>query len=153
MFVKITAVSFILTLIIAAPYISRRAPEIIRSLTKTGDQKVVETAARVDPGNQGGDELADLMTPKKASGKQVKPSFDNLPVELFSSNQAFALDFHKLPVDYLVPQAPEATRNALAMIRQLRDADLKAFAAQKEIAGIASLSSESTADAIPGGRQ
>lgn len=153
LFIKITAASFILTLVIAAPYISRRAPEIIRSLTKPGDNKVVENTTQASTGNSDGDELANLMGPKKASGKQVKPSFDSLPVELFSSNQAFALDFHKLPVDYLVPQAPESTRNALAMIKQLRDADLKAFAAQKEIAGIATLSRESPAESSPGGKQ
>lgn len=133
LFLKVMGISFFITLVIAAPYISRRAPEILRSLTTdegTGDRDRVNTSGPVSAISD--NELDRLMDTRKASGKQVKPSFDSLPVEFFSANQPFALDFHKLPVDFLVPQAPEVTRAAAARIRELREAEERAA---KEPAG------------------
>ncbi len=127
LFLKVTGISFFITLVIAAPYISRRAPEILRSLTTdegTGERSRVDTAGPVSVVSD--NELDRLLDTRKASGKQVKPSFDSLPVEFFSANQPFALDFHKLPVDFLVPQAPEVTRAAVAKIRELREAEERA---------------------------
>ena len=127
LFLKVMGISFFITLVIAAPWISRRAPEILRSLTTdegTGDRSRVDTAGPVNAVSD--NELDRLLDTRKASGKQVKPSFDSLPVEFFSANQPFALDFHKLPVDFLVPQAPEITRGAVARIRELREAEERA---------------------------
>ncbi len=127
LFLKVMGISFFITLVIAAPWISRRAPEILRSLTTdegTGDRDRIDTSGPVTAVSD--NELDRLMDTRKASGKQVKPSFDSLPVEFFSANQPFALDFHKLPVDFLVPQAPEVTRAASARIRELREAEERA---------------------------
>ena len=92
LFLKVMGISFFITLVIAAPYISRRAPEILRSLTTdegTGDRSRVDTAGPVNAVSD--NELDRLLDTRKASGKQVKPSFDSLPVEFFSANQPFAL--------------------------------------------------------------
>ena len=127
LFLKVMGISFFITLVIAAPWISRRAPEILRSLTTdegTGDRDRIDPSGPVTAVSD--NELDRLMDTRKASGKQVKPSFDSLPVEFFSANQPFALDFHKLPVDFLVPQAPEVTRAASARIRELREAEERA---------------------------
>ncbi len=135
LFIKVMAISFFLTLLLAAPYISRKAPNLLKSLSgRGGSEQVTDTVAVESPSdNLSRDTLEGLMATRKASGKQVKPSFDNLPVELFSSNQPFALDFHKLPVDYLVPQAPEVTRKAGSMIKQLKAADMAAIKEQQQI--------------------
>ena len=133
LFLKVMGISFFITLVIAAPYISRRAPEILRSLTTdagNGNRSQVDASGPVSTVSD--NELDRLMDSRKASGKQVKPSFDSLPVEFFSANQPFARDFHKLPVDFLVPQAPEVTRAAGARIRELREAEDRAA---KEQAG------------------
>ncbi len=157
LFIKVMAASFILTLLLATPYISRKAPELLKSLSRqTEDEGIKPLPTANAPTGEGTDELEELMTARKASGKQVKPSFDSRPVEFFPSNQAFALDFHKLPVDYLVPQLPEKTRNGAALIKQLKVADLKAFQEQQEIAGAAKsgISAEvSQSDAAPDGGQ
>lgn len=135
LFIKVTAISFILTLLLAAPYISRKAPELLKSFSKQSETDGQQPLATPNPTERDTtDELKQLMAARKASGKQVKPSFDGHPIEFFTSNQAFALDFHKLPLDYLVPQAPEVTRNGVAKIRQLKEADLKAVQEQQKIA-------------------
>ncbi|MDD3147124.1 MAG: hypothetical protein PHD82_07480, partial [Candidatus Riflebacteria bacterium] len=119
LFIKVMAVSFILTLLLAAPYISRKAPELLQSLAQKGQPENNQESTQTNiPAEASNGELEELMATRKASGKQVKPSFDTMPVELFPSNQAFALDFHKLPVDNLVPQQPEVTRTAAALIKQ-----------------------------------
>lgn len=136
LFLKVMGISFFITLLVAAPYISRRAPEILRSLTTdegNGDRGRVDTAGPAAAISD--NELDRLMDARKASGKQVKPSFDSLPVEFFSANQPFALDFHKLPVDFLVPQAPEVTRAAGARIRELREAEERAVKEQPGASG------------------
>ena len=118
LFLKVMGISFFITLVIAAPYISRRAPEILRSLTTdegTGDRSRVDTAGPVNAVSD--NELDRLLDTRKASGKQVKPSFDSLPV------------------DFLVPQAPEVTRAASARIRELREAEDRAAKERAKTAG------------------
>ncbi len=138
LFIKVMAASFLLTLLFAAPYISRKAPELLRSFSKSPEIDDQKPATKADsPTGNSNDSLEELMATKNASGKQVKPSFDSMPVEFFPSNKAFALDFHKLPVDYLVPQMPELTRNAAALIKRLKEADLKAIEEQQKIAASA----------------
>lgn len=134
LFIKVSAISFFVTLLIAAPYISRRAPGLLKSLTESNKAgRLTEKLA----GNtsSGSDEslLEGLMAPKKAAVNQVKPGLGNLPVEFFSANKAFALDFHKIPADYLTPQAPEVTRTAVSRLKEFKAADLKAIAAQQAL--------------------
>ncbi len=148
MFIKVMAGSFLLTLILAAPYLSRRAPELYKSLTSPAEPQSAAPAATTHNATPEDEQLAALLATRKASGKQVKPSFDSLPVQFFPNNQAFSLDFHKLPTDYLVPQAPEVTHNAVALIKQFRDADQKAFDEQRRIAAF-SLRTASSSSLLP----
>ena len=134
MFLRVMALSFLVTLLLAAPYISRKAPELIRSLSDKTPKSTVATTNEVSAPGTENTELEELMADRRASGRQVKPTFDNLPAEFFSANKPFSLDFHRLPVDYLAPQAPETTRNALALIRKIKEAEEKAFSEQQKIA-------------------
>lgn len=148
MFIKVMAGSFLLTLILAAPYLSRRAPELFKSLTRPADLQPTAPATTATNDTPKDAQLEALLATRQASGKQVKPSFDSLPLQFFPNNQAFSLDFHKLPTDYLVPQAPEVTHNAVALIKQFRDADQKAFDEQKRIAAF-SLKTASSSRLLP----
>lgn len=155
LFFRVTAISFFVTLLLAAPYISRKAPELMRSLADNKPSPDSESVSRhAPPRTDSGFDLEQLMATRKASGKQVKPSFDSLPSEFFSLNQPFSLDFHKLPLEYLAPQAPEITRNSLALIKQLKEAEAKAFKEQQNIAaGAANTSSLRPEAPNPGERR
>lgn len=132
-FIKVTLASFALTLVIAAPYITKR-------LSRGDNKNAAPRAVSRSVDNQKPMIAADendtfaLLNVGKASEKQVKPGFGNLPSELFPGNRAFALDFHKLPLDYMVPQQPEITRTAILRIRELQIADLAAVEAQRAMA-------------------
>ncbi|MBU1106327.1 MAG: hypothetical protein KKB51_06640 [Candidatus Riflebacteria bacterium] len=132
-FIKVALASFVLTLLIAAPYIAKRASG------KTGESAggAVERAGEklaVKAVSEGADDVFALFKTGKASEKQVKPSFGNLPNELFPGNRPFSLDFHKMPVEYLVPPAPEVTRTSILRIRELKMAELEAIEAQQAMA-------------------
>lgn len=135
LFIKVAGISFLITLLLAAPYISRRAPAILKSLTSENTvSNTVGDRTATQGGDAGSSSLEELMKSRKAAGSQIKPSFDSLPVQFFSSNQAFSLNFHKIPADYLVPQAPEVTRSALVRLKELKLADSQAIAEQQAVA-------------------
>lgn len=133
-FFKVAIASFVLTLLIAAPYITKRSAdkaginEAAAGVEKAGAGQAVVAASG------GADDVFAALNVGKASDHQVKPGFGNLPNELFPGNRPFSLDFHKMPVDYLVPQAPEVTRTSILRIKELKVADLAAIEAQQAMA-------------------
>ncbi|EKD81987.1 MAG: hypothetical protein ACD_39C01534G0003 [uncultured bacterium] len=132
-FIRVALASFVITLLIAVPYISRRMPK--EDAPARGNSSVIRYGLRpIATPAAGNSDASGVLNTGRASEKQVKPSFGNLPNELFPGNRPFSLDFHKLPVDYLEPQQPEVTRAAISQIRQLQIADLAALEAQQAMA-------------------
>ncbi|PKL47812.1 MAG: hypothetical protein CVV42_11765 [Candidatus Riflebacteria bacterium HGW-Riflebacteria-2] len=129
--IRVVVVSFVLTLLVAAPYIARRLPQSDGE-TKPGSKVIRYGTKRFSWNNSKGED--DQSSTGEISTKQLKPSFGNLPNELFPGNRPFSLNFHKLPLDYMIPQQPEVTRTAIRKIRQFQVAELAAFEAQQAMA-------------------
>jgi len=129
--IRVVVVSFALTLLVAAPYIAKRMPK--GEDGKKSGSKVIRYGTKKFSWNTGQSDETD-STSGDISAKQLKPSFGNLPNELFPGNRPFSLDFHKLPLDYMVPQQPEVTRTVLRKIKQFQVAELAAFEAQQSMA-------------------
>lgn len=131
-YIRAVVIPVVLVLLIAAPFLYRRYTQT-DDAKKTGS-KVVRYGTRHF--SWGKDKEAEELDVRigVASDKQLKPSFGNLPHELFPGNRPFSLDFHKLPLDFLVPQSPEITRTAIVKIRQLQIADFAALEAQQAMA-------------------
>ncbi|PKL45639.1 MAG: hypothetical protein CVV41_01170 [Candidatus Riflebacteria bacterium HGW-Riflebacteria-1] len=128
--IKVVMASFVLTLLIAAPYIARRLPKA--DSEKKSGSKVIRYGTKGFSWNTGQNDTESATG--ESSAKQLKPSFGNLPNELFPGNRPFSLDFHKLPLDFMIPQQPEITRTAVTKIRQLQAAEFAAVEAQQAMA-------------------
>ncbi|MDD2997512.1 MAG: hypothetical protein PHV05_00545 [Candidatus Riflebacteria bacterium] len=136
LFLKVTGISFLLTLLLAFPYISRKAPVLIKSFA---DKPASDSSSRHQNSeistSSTNEELEQMMRHRKASEKQLKPAFNKSDADFFSANKAFSLDFHKLPVEFLVPQPPETIRKAVTFIKMLKEADHKAFEIRQSVIG------------------
>jgi len=129
--IRVVVVSFALTLLVAAPYIAGRLRR--SDGDKKSGSKVIRYGTKRFSWNSAKGEDDQPATGEIAT-KQLKPSFGNLPNELFPGNRPFSLDFHKLPLDYLTPQQPEITRTAGIKIKQFQVAELAAINAQQAMA-------------------
>lgn len=129
--VRVVVASFALTLLVAAPYIARRLSKSDGE-KKPGSKVIRYGTKRFSWNNAKGED--DQSSNTEISTTQLKPSFGNLPNELFPGNRPFSLDFHKLPMDYMTPQQPEVTRTVLRKIKQFQVAELAAIAAQQTMA-------------------
>lgn len=129
--IRVVFASFVLTLLIAFPYIVKRVRQTDGE--KKSGSKVIRYGTKKFAWNAG---RAENTETGEVSTKQLKPSFGNLPNELFPGNRPFSLDFHKLPLDYMVPQQPEVIRSALVRIKQLQVAELAAIEAQQAVAQV-----------------
>lgn len=132
--IKVAISSFVITLFIAAPFVIRRISKEDGE-SKPGSKVVRYGTKRFAWGDSSGEKDAQSAEDgSSASEKQLKPSFGNLPHQLFPGNRPFSLDFHKLPTDFLTPQQPEIMRRALVKIRELNLAELAALEAQQAMA-------------------
>jgi len=129
--IRVVVASFLLTLLIAAPYIARRLPQ--PEGEKKAESKVVRYGTKGFSWNTGKENENQASTGDVAA-TQLKPGFGTLPNELFPGNRPFSLDFHKLPLDYMVPQQPEVTRTVTRKLKEFQIAELAAIEAQQAMA-------------------
>lgn len=131
-FIRTVLIPSVLVLLFAAPYIYRRYTQV-EAVKNTGSKIIRYGTKNFSWGKEQKSEESD-GTSGVASARQLKASFGNLPHELFPGNRQFHLDFHQLPVEFLVPQPPEVIRMAITNIKQLQMADIAALEAQQAIA-------------------
>jgi len=129
--IRVVVASFVLTLLVAAPFIAKRMRQ--SEGAKKSGSKVIRYGTKRFSWNSGQSDETDSAS-GEVSEKQLKPSFGNLPNELFPGNRPFSLDFHKLPLDYMTPQQPEITRTVVRKIKQFQVAELAAYEAQQLMA-------------------
>jgi hypothetical protein len=127
---KISLASFLVTLFICGIMIYRRAPETLKPVIIKRFSPTVQGSISGLPGDATQNQASKNTT---TAINRIRPEFDRQPPDVFSGNRQFALDFHKLPADYLTPQAPETTRNSLQQIKDHKEALRKAGLATADL--------------------